>query len=97
MRLFSLFYAPLNPAFEILWRAGAVQTGVFCARQQRSPCLSWSTRAHGPCLLPGYSFLPEPGVAERDECSVCYCYLFSLFFFFHALITSLSASYFPCL
>lgn len=96
MRLFSLFYAPLNSVFEILRRAGALQTGMLHAHQRRLRCLPWSIQAHGPCLLPGYSFLSEAGVAERDECSVCYCYLFSLFFS-HALITSLSASYFPCL
>lgn len=95
MRLFSPFYAPLNSVFEILW--SALQTR---APRPPAPPPGFALEHPRPCLLPGYSLLPQAGVAERDECSVCYCHLFSLFyffFFFHALITTLSASYFPCL
>lgn len=79
MRLFSPFYAPLNSVFEILW--SALQT-----RAPRPPAPPPGFALEHPCLLPGYSLLPSllfPAVAERNECSVCYCHLFSLFFNFY--------------
>lgn len=82
MRLFSPFYAPLNSVFEILW--SALQTR---APRPPAPLPGFALEHPRPCLLPGYSLLPQAGVAERDECSVCYCHLFSLFYFFF---------FFPC-
>lgn len=97
MRLFSLLYAPLNSVFEILRRAGALQSG-HALRSSATLVvfvLEHPNHAAAACSLGSLSL--QRLVWLRDECSVCYCYLFSLFFSLHALITSLSASYFPSL
>lgn len=80
MRLFSLLYAPLNSVFEILRRAGALQSG-HALRSSATLVvfvLEHPNHAAAACSLGSLSL--QRLVRLRDECSVCYCYLFSLFF-----------------
>lgn len=89
MGLFSLFYAPLNCVFEILWGAGASRTGTLVP-VSGARAFVLAQPSPQPLLAPGYPFLCQPAWLG-DECSACYCYLFSLFFFLPC-----SHHYFEC-